>query len=1206
MRRAAPLRDPEVVEKISNMWWNPRNHDPHSAQAIAAREAAAWSAAAAAAPSCRQPGSVPNSPSRVQSPESEPARSARVAAAGPCQAGACFGSAAAGSAAAARGAPRSWTRSWTYGNPESVSGGLAGGPAGRPARAASPPGALSPVNAAALSVSTAAAAQARRPGSLQCGARAASPAAGQAASGSRAAASVSDLATQTRCAALGGNGVGAAGVEAGPGPTSGPERDARIGARTAWRASSGLGRAASANAQTGARALAAAWAWAWARLREDARPAAQRPSPVSAQPEQALEPDQAPKPGAGALGVPQGGKERPLVGRGDGERGNGGGYRDAGGRVGGASAATAGAPECVESGPSAAQGAQASLPEQAQPNQAPGPGAGALGALRVAAEARAPILAVAPVLAGRAPKNPGAARPLQRARQSVRKPASGLGPPWLRCAVPRRSRSQRSAPRDAPRHALRVLAGLGVRKRSQRTPGPDPAAHWTQDPVRLAEAAAADALQVLSQGPCLRVIGRQLECHASRGTHSAAPTSPPGAPAEGPAAHAPAQREPSVEREAPAPALGLPEGSELNAEASVPCRAPERAATVGSAERYAALWGVHEQREPAALLPHAGRDAGGAAQGASRPLLEAQCASVVKAVGAGCAQAAASERPQQAVLVNAGFTHAAAVEQLREQRNEKTLVGLPFLPCFGPAGATCGSASALPMSEAAVQRVPAPLPEAGVARAGFAPALAAEQLREQREAEPLAVCFLPCLEPAEATIGSLSALRMTGAAAQRVPALLPEADVAGAGFAPAAAAERLQEHRAKEPHSARVAVPQLPRQEAGPAGAGLAPAAAAERPQEQRSAEAETHAEQPSTPPRLLQDCSGAGPAPAAGAGRPQEQGAGASPAPWSSAPCGVATEAVASASAPPRNAGRRTGLGPGGSALRAAPGRVAAGAAHGSAPGEPAAPEGVAGLGPRSGGLAALAVPCGASAEAGEGDTRAARHGQPPGLGLRSRGPARRSRELASLLRSTQRIVFPTRQFSARDARAQRCSMQHDQAAEGTLKPMLGSACREQASARSAQTAGAAREAARAWVVAPLDRGAGRRMHPVGSSRLGSGPGAKRLRGEAAAPGKPDSRAASRSGTPGGTSTAARASKRRREECPADGRWASDEDAGGWSVDDADSCAPDDDWVAGGAIAAAATRHTVSPARGSACARACKSLRPRRPACEWWVLPKP
>ncbi|KAK9821293.1 hypothetical protein WJX81_001784 [Elliptochloris bilobata] len=42
-RLAAPLRDPEVVARINNMWWNPRNHNPAAAAAAAARGAAAGS-----------------------------------------------------------------------------------------------------------------------------------------------------------------------------------------------------------------------------------------------------------------------------------------------------------------------------------------------------------------------------------------------------------------------------------------------------------------------------------------------------------------------------------------------------------------------------------------------------------------------------------------------------------------------------------------------------------------------------------------------------------------------------------------------------------------------------------------------------------------------------------------------------------------------------------------------------------------------------------------------------------------------------------------------------------------------------------------------------------------------------------------------------------------------------------------------------------
>ena len=1123
------MRDPEVIDKVSNMWWNPRNHDPHSAQAVAARAAAARSRGGAA------PATAVASPAA-------------------------------------------------------------------PAQRASQSRALSPVSGPLLSARAAA---------------------------------------------------------AGAGPGSGLPKPAATEARAPARTVPKVGSPESAGERGAARRHLAA-----------------------------------PAPGGGVPGVPQGRRVRLWVGRGKGERGEGWVWRDVGGRAEGAAAASAGvASTCVQPGRRATQGAQALGPrhDQARANQARGQSAGAPGVLR--AEARGPALAAEPDLAARV----------------------GLG-----FAFPRRTRSVRSARRGAPLSALCMLAGLGARQRTQRTPDPNPAAHPAQGPAPPAAASAHAAPQAASAGLWRRVVERQWACRAGRGA-SALPRRPPGAAAQRPAAHAPAQLAPGQERAAPAPTAVPPAAAyERSLDAAA-------AAAAGSARAAAAnqLWAQAAAQRLARPLAVPGGEPARATRGEPARATGGEPARAAGAQPASATRGAVSALRmrdvaarrvvallQEAWVADAAHAPAATAGQLQQRRAAYMQAALLLMPCAALAEAARASAGALLTGAAITQPVSALLREAGLAGAGPVPAAPAEQpLQHRAAATPgerasappplrqdagLSGAGLAVAVPAERLLQHRAAVMpgeraiappplrqdaglagaeiapaptalaerlqqhraaaMPGERASAPPPLRQDAGLAGAGHAPAptALAERLEQHREAEMPGERASAPPPLRQEAGGIRAGLAPAAPAEQLHERCKAEthgarlavphsprrvvgrtdaelppaeapelpqapldADAHAEQPGTPPRVLQECAGAGPAPTEGAEWVHKRGAGPALASRSVASCSVCAEAPPRAGALQRPAAQGSGSELGGPALLTAPVSEVAGAAHGCAvvpqedPGAGSASQGFAGAGSGSGGNARLAVPRGASPEVSEGGKRAPQHARRAGPGSGPQGLARRSRELASLLRSTQRIVFPARQFSARDARAQRCSMPRDGAREETPQPSLGpwGACTERAGARSSHAEEDASEASHGW---ESDREVGGCMctkHAVKRSRLGSGRFAERLQGAAAALGKPRSRAASRAGTPCRTASAAR--KRLRERPALDDSRTSeegaDEDAGGWaSADEADSWTPEADRAAEGAARAGAVAPAgaaVPAAQASACARAGRGARPRRPARPWWVL---
>ena len=1153
------MRDPEVVDKISNMWWNPRNHDPHSAQAVAARAAAARSrggaapATAAAFPAARAQRA---SQSRALSPVSGPLLSARAAAAGVGPGSGLPKPAAAEARAAARTVPK-------LGSPESADergaarrhlaapapgGGVPGVPQGRRVRLCvgrgkgergegwvwrDVGGRVEGAAAATAGVSTC----------VQPGRRAMQ---GAQALGSR-------QPDQARANQARGQSFGALGVlraEArGPAVAAEPDLAARVGLGFAFPRQMRSVRSARRGAPLSALCMLAGLG---ARQRTQRTP---DPNPA-AHPAQGLAPPAAASPNA-APQAASGGLWRRVVER------------------QWACRASRGASALPRRPPgAAAQRLAGHAPAQRAPGQERG--------------APAPT-AVPPAAAYEQSLDAAAAAAAGSAR------AAAANQLWAQVAAQRFARPL-AMPGGEPARATwgepaRAAGGEPARATGgepARAPGAEPARATGAEPARAAEgesARAAGAEPARATGGSASALG--MRDAAARRVVALLQEA-----WVADAAHAPAATAGQLQQRRAAymqAALLL-----------MPCAALAEAARVSAG---ALLTGAAAMQPVSALLREAGLAGAGPVQAA--PAGQPQMHYAADTPG----ERASAPPPlrQDAGLSGAGLAVAVPAERLQQHRaaampGERAIAPPPLRQDAGLAGAGLAPAPTalaerLQQHRAAAmpgERASAPPPlrqDAGVSGAWPAPAARAERLQQHREAE------------------------MPGERASAPPPPRQEAGGIRAGFAPAAPAEQLHERCKAETHGERLAVPHSPRRVAGHTDAGLPPAEAPELPQEPLNADA--HAEQPGTPPRVLQECAGAGPAPTEGAEWVHKRGTGPALASWSVASCSVFAEAPPRAGALQRSAAQGSGSELEGPALLTAPVSEMAGTAHGCAvvpqkgPAAGSASQGFALAGSGSGGIARLAVPRGASPEVSEGGKRAPQHGQRAGPGSGPQGLARRSRELANLLRSTQRIVFPARQFSARDARAQRCSMPRDMAREETPQPSLGPgvACTERAGARSSHAEEDASEASHGWESDREVGGCMRTKHAVKRSRLGSGRVAKRLQGAAAAPGKPRSRAASRAGTP--CQTASAAGKRLRERPVLDDSRTSeedaDEDAGGWaSADEADSWTPEADRAAEGAARARAVAPAcaaVPATQGSACARAGRGARPRRPARPWWVL---
>ena len=1289
------MRDPEVVEKISNMWWNPRNHDPHSAQAVAARaaatrpvqatavRAAATRPARAAAPATAV--AFPAAPaqrapqSRAPSPGSGSLPSARAAAAGVRLGSGLPKPTAADSRAAARqpepspapgggvpGAPlgrrvRLWVgrgkgergEGWVWRDVGGRAEGAAAATAGVPTCVQPGRGAMQGAQALrSRQPDQAQPSQARgqsggAPGAMQAGDPDLAARAGLGFSfprrlrSSRSAKRGAPLSALCMLAGLGARQRTQRAPDPYPAahPAQGRQRasDPNPAAHPAqWQcfapSAAPPANAAPQAASGGQRAL-------------DPNPAAhpaQGPAPAAAPPANA------------ALQAASGGLWRRVVER-----------QWACRASRGASALPKRPPGAAAQRPAAhAPAQQASGQQRGAP--APTPAPVQLRRLAPAAAYERSLDADAAAAAGSA--RAAAANQLwaQGAAQRLARPLVMPGAEAARATgvEPARAPGAEAATATGaePARAPGVEAARATGGQPVRATGREPARAKRAEPARAkgGEPVAAyerslDAAAAAAAGSGRAAALNQLWAQVAAQRLVRPPIMPGGEPARAPGAE-PARapggepaRAPGAE---PARATG---GEPARATAAEPARAtgaeparatggePARATGGGAsalrmheaaARRVAALleeaWVADTAQAPAATAAQLQQRRGAYMQAA---LLLMPCAALA---GAACVNAgalrtsAAAMQPVAALLREAGVAcagpaPAALAQRLQQHRAAETPGVRGSAPpplhqeagLFGAVPAPAAPAERLQqhrVAEAPGERASAPpLPCAEAALAGAGPAPAAQAVRlQQHRAAAMAGKRASLLPPLRDTAGLSRAWAALAAHAERASAPPPPRQEAGgvcAVLAPAPAAEQLHKHDAADVQSERVAAPQLLHREAGHADAGLAPVVAPERPQEQH----DVGLEQPGTPPRLLQECVGAGPALAQCADRVQEQVARPL---RSSASCSVFAEAPLRASPLQGAAGQGSRSDLKGSALLAAPSSEAAGAAFGCAvaPQEDSvarsASEGPAAAGSGLGGLVQLAMPRGASAEVSGGSKRALQHEQRPGLDSGSQGKGRRSRELASLLRSTQRIVFPARQFSARDARAQRCSVPRDMAREETPQPSLGPgvACAGRGSARRSHEEEDAPEASHGWdSEGAADAGCARSEHAAKRSRLGSGCAVKRLQGAAAAPGKPSSRTASRAGTPCRTSSAPHAGKRPSEPLVADDSRTSDEDVGGWaSADEADSWTPEGDRAAEGAATAGAGADagvTVSAAQGSACARAGRGSRARRPARPWWVL---